>query len=270
MTEQTEEDTTAALGGDDTTQDDTPQLTETEQLASEMGWRPEADYTGSAPWKPARDFILTEREISRETKKAVKHLREQVDRMAAAGSKQTERMLRQQAEELNRQFAEAVENKDAKGAAQAAQGMRDLEQEARQSSGGADAADAERGFASQNPWYGKDDEATAYAISISQRLAGQGKSVEDQLEAAAAGVRKRFPELFDTAGSKPPPKKDPPALHAPGSGAKRTRAKGFADLPDNVKAAAESHARLAHSRFNIDPEKAKQDYARDYFSDFAA
>lgn len=255
----------AALGNDDITPtDDAPQLTEVEALASEMGWKPEAQYSGSAPWKPARDFIKTEREISRDMRKQVRTLSETVERMAAAGTKQTQRALERQAEELNRAFEQAVENKDTKAAAEAAKGMRELEQEAR-SSAGFDPADTERRFAADNPWYGKDDEATAYAITISQRLAGQGKSVAEQLEAASTGVRKRFPELF--ADAPPPnPRKDPPSLHSPSAARGKPKEKGFADLPADAKAAAESHAKLAASRFGANPEEIKATYAADYFS----
>lgn len=258
----------AALGNDGTTPaGDAPQLTEVEALASEMGWKPEAQYSGSAPWKPAREFIKTEREISRDMRKQVRTLSETVERMAAAGTKQTQRALERQAEELNRAFEQAVENKDTKAAAEAAKGMRELEQEAR-SSAGFDPADTERRFAADNPWYGKDDEATAYAITISQRLAGQGKSVAEQLEAASTGVRKRFPELFADA-LQTNPRKDPPSLHAPSAARGKPKEKGFADLPAAAKAAAESHAKLVASKFGVAEDKAKQDYARDYFDQMA-
>lgn len=148
-----EEQQGAALAADqgDTTDkgggDDAPQLTETEQLAAEMGWRPQDQYEGDpARWKPAKDYILAERDISRTMKQDVKRLRDQVDRMASASTKQTERALREQAAQLERRFAEAVENKDTAGAAEAARGMRELEATAR-----ADQGDAESRFASENP-----------------------------------------------------------------------------------------------------------------------
>lgn len=256
----------AALGADDAPPAEAPQLSEVESLAAEMGWKPEADYTGATPWKPARDFIKTERDISREMRKNVKQLADRVERMAAAGTKATERALMQQAQELERKFADAVENKDTKGAAEAAREMRELEQEARRDF---DPVKTESDFAAQNKWYNKDEEATAYAIAISQRLAAQGRSVEDQLEAAATGVRKRFPELFEDTKA-PPPKKDPPALHTPQGGTRRAKERGFADLPPEVKRAAESHAQLVASRFGKSADEAKAQYAADYFADTAA
>ncbi len=239
-----------------------PALTETEQLAQEMGWKPQTDYKGDPDkWRPAKDFILAERDISRTMRNEVKRLGNTVERMAAAGTKQTERMLNEQADRLNREFAQAVEAKDTRGAAKAAQGMRDLEATARADQEGSDVR-----FARDNPWYGKDDEATAYAVSVSQRLAAQGKSADDQLEAAATAVRKRFPELFETERK---PARTAPTLHAP-TPSPAKRGKTFADLPPAVKQAAESHARLAASKFGVDPEKAKASYASDYFADQAA
>ena len=149
------EDNGVALSADNDTgtdhHDEAPQLSETEQLAVEMGWKPEAQFTGpDGKWKPARDYIKAERDISRTMRDTVKHLRDQVDRMAAAGTKQTERALKQQADDLNRQFTEAVENKDTAGAAAAAKGMRELEESVRTD---APTGNPDEDFASQNRWY---------------------------------------------------------------------------------------------------------------------
>lgn len=235
------------------------ELSDVEQLAVEMGWKPEAEYTGDkAKWKPARDFILAEREISRRMKDDVRHLRDQVNRMASASTKQTERALRQQAQEFNRKFNEAVENKDAAAAAEAARGLRELEETAR-----AESNATEQDFASNNPWYGTNDEATAYAIAISQREAAKGKSHAEQLSIVEQSVRKRFPELF---GEQVVPARQPAEVHTPSRSVTRSKAKGFADLPVAVKDAAERYAKLFKDKHNIDPEKTKADYARDYWA----
>lgn len=273
MAEEQHDDDTAALGNDDTQDnggdDNAPQLSEVEQLAHEMGWTPKDQYKGDPEkWKEARDWIKVEKDISRQMRDSVKRLNDRIDRMASASTKATERALAQQAEELNRQFAEAVENKDVAGAAKATQGLRELEQSAR-----SDTANIEDKFARDNPWYNPqaaantvEAEATAYAITISQRLHAQGKSFDEQLEAAEAGVKKRFPELFDDAPQQRQVKA-PPSLHSPTGRPPAKKAKTFADLPADVKRAAENHAKLAASRFGVDPEKAKADYATDYFAD---
>lgn len=244
-------------------QQDAPQLTEVEQLAAEMGWKPETEFTGPKErWKPARDFVLTEREVSRGLKQDVKRLRDTVDRIASASSKQTERALRQQADEINRKFATAVENKDPNAAAAAAKEMRELETSAQPESN-----DVEADFGRRNPWYGKDEDATAYAISVSQREFGKGASPEKQLEAAEEAVKKRFPELFED-GSTPKP---PPGVHAPNSrSVPGKRKKTYADLPPEAKKAAEDYAQLFKQRHGVDPEKSKTSYAEDYFANIEA
>lgn len=246
-------------------QQEAPPLTEVEQLAAEMGWKSEGEFTGpKEKWKPARDYVLTERDVSRGLKQDVKRLRDTVDRIASASSKQTERALKQQADEINRKFAEAVENKDPTAAAAAAKEMRELQAEAQP---GADGANAEADFGRRHSWYGKDEDATAYAISVAQREFGKGASPEKQLEAAEEAVKKRFPELFEE-GSTPKP---PPSVNAPNSRSVQTkRKKTYADLPPEAKKAAEDYAKLFKQRHDIDPEKSKATYAEDYFANIEA
>lgn len=241
-----------------------PQLSEVEELAIELGWKPETEYTGpEGKWKPAKDWIKVERDINRGLKQDVRGLKEQIDRMAAAGTKQTERALRRQAEELNQRFNEAVENKDAKGAAQAVKELRELEEESRPDTG---SADVEADFAKRNPWYGKDEDATAYAIAVSNREAGKGRSHAEQLEAVEEAIRKRFP---DVVGEKREAKA-PTAVHAPGRSVSSRREKGYSDLPATVKAAADKYAKLFHDKHGLDVEKSKAEYAKDYWQDQAA
>lgn len=244
------------------------ELTEVEQLAQEMGWRPHKDYTGAPDkWKPAKEYVLAEREYARTMKTTIRSLNDKIDRLAATSTKQTERALKAQADEINARWEKAVEDGD-KGAAAAAQReMASLEKAVV-----TDLGNPEEEFARDNPWYGKDDDATAYAQAISQREARAGKSVAQQLEAASAGVRKRFPELFE--GAEPAPKpgaKPPPSVNAPNSRAAGGR-KGtsFADLPPEAKAAANRFADLYKQRFNADPEASKAEYAKDYFANIGA
>jgi hypothetical protein len=261
---------TAPLAADDGTQDDgvvtppandeaAPETITVEQLAEEMGWKPKDAYTGpEGKWKPAKEYVLAERDISRGLKDTVKGLKDTVDRMAATHTRQTERALKQQAEEINSRFAQAVKDGDAAGAAAVAKEMRDLEREAAPASSGADAD-----FARDNPWYGKDEDATAYAIAISQREAARGASVAAQLKAAAEGVQKRFPELFE--GRKEP--KPQPGVSAPTTRAVGVpRAKTFADLPAEAKQAAQRYADLYKQRFGAKVEDSLADYAKDYFA----
>lgn len=244
------------------------ELTPVEQLAVKMKWKPKDQYTGpEGKWKPAEEYILAERDISQGLKDTVKGLKDTVDRLAATSTRQTERALKLQADEINARWEKAVEDGD-KGAAAAAQReMASLEKAVV-----TDLGNPEEEFARSNPWYGKDDDATAYAQAISQREANKGKSVAQQLEAASAGVRKRFPELFDDAEPAPKPgAKPPPGVNAPNSRASGgRRGTTFADLPAEAKAAANRFADLYKQRFNTDPEVSKAEYAKDYFANIGA
>jgi len=238
-------------------------LTEVEQLAAEMGWKPEADFTGQKDkWKEAKDYIRTERDMNRTLKNTVRSLNEKVDNMVRAGTKQTERALKRQADEINGRFQAAVENKDTKGAADAVRELRELEAEAAPD---VTPADTEAQFAKDNPWYGKERKATAYAVMYAKELGDKKVPLSEQLPLIEAEVRKEFPELFAEGA-----RKEPVNVSAPGRSTQRTKAKSFADLPSDVKAAAERHAKLAQQKFKADPEKVKAEYAADYFATQAA
>lgn len=89
-------------------------------------------------------------------------------------------------------------------------------------------------FKSRNSWFDKDDEATAFAVTLTNRLATQGLSVKDQLEEAEKAVKKRFPELFEEEPDKParkPPLVTPGQTNAPLS----FRKKGLADVPAQIR-----------------------------------
>ena len=258
-------------GADDVVVDDVTtepaELTPVEQLAVKMKWKPKDQYTGpEGKWKPAEDYILAEREISSGLKDTVRGLKDTVDRLAATSTRQTERALKLQADEINARWEKAVEDGDKTAAAAAQREMASLEKTVV-----TDLGNPEEEFGRAHSWFGKDEDATAYAISISQREANKGKTVAQQLEAAAAGVKKRFPELFEEEPAPKPGAKPAPTVNAPASRASLAR-KGtsFADLPAEAKAAANRYADLYKQRFNADPEVSKADYAKDYFANISA
>lgn len=241
-------------------------LTEVEELAVDMGWKPLADYTGPQDkWKPAKDYVKAERDVSRSLRDTVKGLKDTVERMATASTRQTERALKLQAEEINTRWEKAVEDGDHRAARAAEKDLRELEETASSEKSSAAAT-----FARENPWYGTEPDATDYAASISERLARQGKSVAEQLEAAAAGVKKRFPELFEDAKpastTKAPPGVNAPQTRAPGS---RQRT-GFADMPPDARAAGDRYAALFAQKFGGKVEDYRNEYATDYFANKAA
>lgn len=237
------------------------QLTEIEQLAVEQGWKPKDQYSGpEEKWKPARDWLAAEHDISRSLRREVRGLKDTVERMASASTRQTERALKEQAKEIEARFQEAVANKDTAGATAAVNELRKLEREATTVD---PAANAEADFAARNPWYGKDEDATAFAVSICQREAAKNKSIPDQLEAVDAAVRKRFPELFNEQKREPKPQ---PGVNQPSNRGTLTmkREPTLADLPAAAQKAAREYAKLFKERHGKPEEESIKNYVRDY------
>jgi len=240
-------------------------LSEVEELASSMGWKPKEKFDGpEAKWRPAKDFILKGKEMQDGLRDTVKDLKRTVEHMAATGAKMTERALKEQAKEIEARFAEAVENKDAAGAAQAAREMRELEATAAKPSTG----NPEKEFAEKNPWYGSNRKATAFAIMISQEEAAKGASIPEQLQAVERAVRAEFPELYEGA----PPARKAPEVSAPGARSSATpRQKGYAELPAEVKKAADGYVEMFTRKLGdkVNPDKIRADYAKEYWADQA-
>lgn len=240
-------------------------LTEVETLASEMGWRPEKDYEGpEGKWKDASSWLKAERTINRGLKETVKGLKDTVDRLGKTATKQTERLLKEQAEEIEARFATAVENKDVKGAAKAAKDMDELRIEAAPT---VTPKDTEDQFARDNPWYGVDRKATAFAIMVANELGAKKVPLQEQLEQIQAEVKKEFPDLFSGEANG---RKAPPLVAAPSRSAPVSRAKGVADLPPAAKAAMEDFVKLAVTKHKKDPEAIRKAYASDYWENVAS
>lgn len=255
-------DTQQALEGGEA---EAPQLTEVEQIALEKGWKPKDAFKGDeTQWRPAPDFLRKLR-TDTDLKRELRGVREQLDRVAAASTRQTKRALDEQAAEIQGRFDAAIEAKDKAGAARAAKDMQELGEEAKAASAPS-TGDVEKDFARDNPWYGKDEEATDYAISVSQREARKGKTVEEQLEAVTIAMKRRFPDLVGEQ-QQAPDRKAPVTVAAPSRAAQGKREKGYADLPPEAKRAADDYANLFKDRHGKDPAESKKAYARDYFAE---
>lgn len=229
-----------------------------DDLARDMGWIPPDQFKGDpGTFRSAEDYIKHGVQSTKALKRDLKEVKETASRLASTSAKITERALEKQRTELEAAHRKAVEDGDYAAVTRAERDIRTLD---------AQAADVspEATFAAANPWYGKDDEATAYAASVSQRLAIQGKSVDEQLEAASSAVRKRFPELFDDAPAAP--RKLAPPVAAPSSRASPTgkSAPTFSQLPAQAQAAYAAFAKSMKTSFGQD--YTKEEYLADYLS----
>lgn len=262
---------TGAKNEGDEAGDATPrQLTEVEQLAKDMGWDPDHKGSHGKPPRSAQDWIKSTDRRNKNLAREVETMRSSIDRIIDATDKQVRREIERKAQEIEARFSAAVEEGDKKGAAQAAQDMRDLEAEQKPAGG---QRDYDADFARNNPWYGNgpkaDEDATAYAITIAQREFAKGASAEQQLTAAEAAVRKRFPELFDEQPKRDEPKT--PLVNSPSRASRDRKGTGFSDMPEVARLAANRFYEQAKMRGTApDRKQYEADYAKTYFADQAA
>jgi len=244
--------------------DGAPQLSEVETLAVEMGWKPKVDYTGpEEKWRPAKDWIKAGDNIAKGLKDDLKRIKDNMSRMERAGAMTAKRMLDEQRQAIEARFYEAIDNQDKAGATKAANDMRALENESRDPG-----EDVEATFAAENPWYGKDEDATAYAISVSNREARKGKTPAEQIEAAAAAVRKRFPDLFEDDHRPTLTVKNPPSVNERNARTvDRAKAKDFASLPVEAKRGADEYFKMFEGRgLKVDRAKFEREYAEEFYA----
>lgn len=209
---------------------------EIEDLAQEMGWASKEKWHGDpAKWKPAKDFVKSTVDVNRSLSKDVRELRDETRRILKTQSVVVEREVEKRLEEATTRFNQAVADGDAEGAYRA---TRDIDR-ARASATSAEEPPA-ASWAKDNPWFGTHDEASDLAYGVCARLAGQGKSQEDQLAAARKAVEKAFPDLFpNQAKAKSDPKDPPPMQGGQRITQASTRKKGVNDLPPTARKAAE-------------------------------
>lgn len=233
------------------------EVTPFDGLAREMGWFPKAEYKGDPEkWRPAHEYIKQGVKSTKALKRDLQQVKKTADTLARTSAAITERALAEQRAEIQAAHDQAVDLGDRKAAREAAIEIARLDRQAVES------PSHEAEFARDNPWYGVDDEATAYAVSVSQRLATQGKSVDEQLEAAAAAVEKRFPELFE----EPVPKKAAPRVGSPTVRASSlgARQKGFNDLPHEARVAWANFDKSFKAR-GVKEGYPQSEYVKDYF-----
>lgn len=209
-----------------------------EDIAAEKGWAPRDKWRGDPDkWKPADSFIRDTFDIADRVRRDLKHVTRQTETLVRTSAAIAKQQVEAARADYEQRLAEAVEAGDV-GAVKAV-----TAQIARIDGPEASGTDFETDFASRNPWYGKDDEATAIAVAVSHRLFKQGRPVGEQLEAAEASVKRRFPELFGTTE----PQRKAPLVAAPTTrtaAPSASRVPGVADLPPSARKAGENFVRL--------------------------
>jgi hypothetical protein len=228
-----------------------------EELATELGWKPEDQWDGpKEKYRDPAEYIKAGQHGK--LVKQVKRLEETTERMARTAAQTTARMLAEQEADLTAKYNQQVKDGDAAAAFATGQELNAVH--AAKSAPDPAVAD----FVARNTWFNVDPDATDFAAAISQRLAQQGKSVSEQLAAAEAGTRKRFPELFDD----PPPRRQAPVVATPNgrTAAPPKREKGFAEMDAAAQAGALEFEAMAKEK---GMDYTRHDYAKTFWAERA-
>lgn len=223
------------LNGDDRAEGGDTPPDPIEELAKELRWVPRDQFRGNPEdWKPADEFIRAGRDIQQKVSRELKEVRATVENMSRTSAAVLEQQLAQKKEELEARYTEAVEAGDPNAARQIDRKIASLEAQAPAYTG--PPTDEGQRFAERNAsWYGKDQEATRYAVVRAQHYADQGVvNPARQLAAVEKDMRELFPELF------PKPAKPAPSVAQPTSRTATTsaRKKSLHDLPAEAQAVA--------------------------------
>lgn len=220
------------------------QPSEIEQLAAEMGWRPKEG------GKTAREWVLDTQQIASRSNRDLKAVREQVERMARATETMIERERREERERIQREMDDAIDAGDKDKVRKLSGDLAKAESAPQPSN------DEVQRFVDDNAWMRDDEEARDYAVSVSNRLAAQGKSIPEQLRGAKEAVLKRFPEYA--------PEKVKEPLKLAGQDTRETGStargpKGYAQMPAEARRAADDFERRGKGK--------AADYAKAYWSE---
>lgn len=226
-----------------------------EDLAGDMGWRPQDQWRGKPEvWKPADEFVRSTVDVNRSLNNKLKGFEDQLSNMARTSASLTERAVAKERQSLLDARHEAFDEGDRDKFNQADKGLAELQSEQQP----AQVVPAEtQQFLDRNSWFNKDQEATAWALARASELSNQGISAARQIAVVEREAKGVFPEHF----SSPAPSKAAP-LNSPGNRGSRSAAKGFASLPKDVQSAA-----LGYEKRGV---CSKEDYAKEYYEEQGA
>jgi hypothetical protein len=178
-----------------------------EAEAREQGWRPKEEWTGKPDnWKDAKTYVewgdtnkrlssiesRIEKEVSERVGKMEKMFSTQAARLQETHKREIASLKAERKEAIKDGNVELVERYDAEIEKREEQAPLTDDPKSKQ-------AEAEKGFATANPWYGQNRKMTAFAKGYSQDLASADPnlSFEDNIKEVLKAVREEFPEYFD-------------------------------------------------------------------------
>ena len=245
--------------------DDTPnaESSDAEEQARALGWVPEEEYTGNpSKWADAETFLEVHSKNNGALRKAVAaqakdlaDLKQQMRGMDSAHKRIFEIQIKKQRDEFDQQVAflkaqkrEALRSGEHETAAdldEQIEGLRergpDLPEAPRQTPNANGLMPNWRenkvlaSWADRNAWFDKDEDMSAYAGAMGQKLRAENPSMPftDLLEEVTGRVRRAFPHKF--AGGR----RNPVEGGTPGETQAARTGKSYAALPRDAKAACD-------------------------------
>lgn len=227
--------------------EETSQSLSVEDLASEMGWTPQDKWRGDPEkWKPADEFMRRTVDVNRSLKNQMERLESTVSNMARTSAQLTEQAVARERQKLLNERREAIEMADYEG-------VREIEVKLESLPTPTPVMPPEtQAFIERNPWFNKDQEATAWATNRAEELSKQGLGAARQLAIVEREAKQLFPEFFDE-----PARAKPAPLNKPGTRGAPPQQKSFATLPEDVKSAALDYEKRGYCT--------KEEYAKIYY-----
>ena len=155
-----------------------------ERVAKRLGWKSREEWGERAPanWMPASQFL-------ERTPTEIETLKDRLKRTGQAAEAAIEDARKRAVQEAEIALRAAAKTGNEEAAVAAARVVAE--------NSGPDTRVAS--WIAARPWFNQDKMARTLAVTVCDEQARAGKSVEDQLEAAEAEVRRRFPEHFPQA-----------------------------------------------------------------------
>jgi hypothetical protein len=153
------------------------------QVARRLGWVPQEEWKRDpSKWTDAPEFLDN-------TPAEITSLKERLRRSGQVAEEIAENARREAKAQAEAELREAARTGDEEKAVQAADKVA-------RNSGPHPQTQAWLG---RNPWFNEDPEAQAVAVAAITRATKAGESIEAQLQAGEAAVRRRYPEHFGAA-----------------------------------------------------------------------
>lgn len=230
------------------------------KVAKRLGWKSPED------WDRLPENFVDAPEYLENTPREIETLKERLKRTGQAAADALEEERRRARIAAQAEIRQAAKDGDEEAAARAAEKL--------ERSAGPPAETV--AWINRNGWFNEDPDAQVLAVAEINRMAAQGASIPDQLQAAEAKVKKRFPEHFETLQERPSETKlsetrrpVPPAVAA-GSrgGVSQPKVKGYNDIPAQDRRQFETKlSRRFQSNFKMTEEAAQTMYAKSYWKD---